>query len=94
MPDLLHELWEDDDGYGAGFGRVSEIGDIARAKMEPGAHFVLEIWASSWREAMRCYEERAYGEFGKSYEQFPDMIYTDADAADQQAYLLTRGNVR
>ena len=62
--------------------------------MEPEHRFVFEIWASSWREAMRRYEERAYGEFGKSYDQLTDTIYTDAHAAEQQAYLLLRGNVR
>ncbi len=94
MPKLLHELWEDGDGYGSGFGRVNEIGDQSRAKMEPEARFVFGIWASSWREAIREYEERAYGEFGKSYDRQPDTIYTDVDAAEQQEYLLRRGQIR
>jgi hypothetical protein len=92
MPDLLHEFWRDADS--GGFGRVSEIGDISRSKIEPDHRFVFEIWASSWREAMRRYEERAYGEFGKSYDHLADTIYTDLDAAEQQAYLVVRPNVR
>jgi hypothetical protein len=81
MPNLLHEFWTDGDS--GGFGRVSEIGDRSRAKMEPEHRFVFEIWASSWRAAMRGYEERAYGEHGKSYDQLTDIIYTDADVAEQ-----------
>jgi hypothetical protein len=92
MADLLHEFWRGEtDGE---FGRVSADGDMLRAKIAPELHFVFEVWAGSWREAMRLSDERAYGEFGKTYDHFPDTIYTDDEVADQQAFLRGRTNVR
>lgn len=41
---------------------------------------------------MRLYEERAYNEYGKSYDHLPEMIYTDADLEEQLAYLAVRGS--
>lgn len=73
---------------------MSKIGDEFRAKISPDMKFVFEAFAASWSQAMRLYEERAYDEYGKSYDHFPDTIYTDADLEDQQAYLIMRGNVR
>jgi hypothetical protein len=92
MANLLHEFWRGpDDGE---FGRVSAEFDQGRAKMAPELRFEFEIWAGSWREAMRLYEERAYDEFGKTYDHFPDTIYSDEDEADQRAFLRVRGHVR
>lgn len=92
MPDLLHEFWRDDDG--GSFGPVNADRDALRINTFPKLRYVFEIRAGSWREAMRLYEERAYGEFGKSYDHFPDTIYTDEDLAEQKAFLRTRTNVR
>jgi hypothetical protein len=92
MPDLLHEFWRGETN--GQFGRVSAEGDKVRANTAPELRFAFEIWAGSWREAMRLYEERAYSEFGKSYDHFPDTIYSDTDVTEQQAYLQGRADVR
>lgn len=39
---------------------------------------------------MRLYEERAYNEYGKSYDHLADLIYTDADLGEQLAHLAIR----
>ena len=92
MADLLHEFWRGEtDGE---FGRVSAEGDRLRAKVSPELRFVFEVWADSSREARRLYEERAYGEFGKTYDHLPDMIYIDEEAASQLTFLRIRANVR
>lgn len=92
MPKLLHEFWSD--ATGGSFGCVSAERDRERSRIWPQLRFDFEIWAVSWREAMRLYEERAYGEFGKSYDHFPDTVYTAEDEAVQRAYLAVRGDVR
>jgi len=61
--------------------------------MAPDIHFEFEIWAASWREAVRLYEERAYGEFGKSYDHFPNTVYTIDEVEEQRAYLNIRAGV-
>jgi hypothetical protein len=92
MADLLHEFWKGGDS--GEFGRVSADGDLIRSKTAPELRFEFEVWAGSWREAMRLYEERAYGEFRKANDHLPDTIYTDEDRAEQQAFLRVRANVR
>ncbi len=73
---------------------MSGESDLLRAKIWPEIRFEFEIWSSSWREAMRLFEERAYGEFGKSYDDTPDTVYTSDDETKQRAYLSVRGKVR
>lgn len=88
MPDLLHEFWKNETS--GMFGRVSAGGDRIRQEHWPDMEFQFEIWAPCYSIAKRLYEERAYGEFGKAYDDFPDTIYTAADAAEQREYLATR----
>lgn len=88
MPDLLHEHWTEETG--GRFTPVSEHSDRLHRQISPNERFLFEIWAPSWREAMRLYDEKAYGEFGKSYDHIPDDPYTEEDAAEQRAYLLRR----
>jgi hypothetical protein len=90
MADLLFEFWCSE--FEGNFSRVSKEFDASRAEMPLDTQFVFEVRASSWREAMRLYEERAYGEFGKSYDHFPDIVFTEAEAAEQQSYLKIRGS--
>jgi hypothetical protein len=92
LPDLLHECWgEKESGE---FGRVNAHNDLTRAQRAPHEGFLFEIWAPSWHEAMRLHDERAYGEFGNSYDHMPDTAYTEEDAAEQRAYLARRPDTR
>ena len=91
MHDLLHEYWANDEG--GDFGPVSERRDQLRPSLVPNAHKVFELRASIWNEAMRLYNERLdYGEYVPP-DGVEDHVYTDDEAAKQEAYLAVR-NVR
>ena len=88
MPELLHEYWENDDG--GAFSPVTELGDRQRPQLTPNSRLVFAVRASSWFEAMQRYQERlGYGDYTPP-EDVPDHIYTDAEFAEQEAYLRTR----
>jgi hypothetical protein len=89
MPDLLHEFWEDGDGFT--FSVVSDAHDNFRAKINPNGRFLYEVWAPSWEQAMeRHYEREEYGPY-KRIEDLEEHFYTEEEAAEQQAYLRVRG---
>ena len=91
MPKLLHEYWENEDG--GEFGPVQERADQMRPDLMPGSHFVFEIWASSWQQAMQTHNERlSYGDYQPA-DGVPDHFYTVEEQIAQDAYLLRR-NVR
>ena len=92
MPDLLHEFWRSE--FGGSFGPVSKASDDFRTKVSPDMKFVFEVLAASYNQALRLYEERAYDEYGKTYDPSTDTIYTEPDLRDQLSYLAVRGNVR
>ncbi len=88
MPELLHEYWENDQG--GEFGPVRQRADELRQSLTPNSRKVFELQASSWYEAMRLYNARLdYGAYVPP-EGIDDHVYTDNEAAQQEAYLAVR----
>jgi len=88
MPELLHEYWENEDG--GEFSPVRERSDQLRSTLTPGARYAFSLRASSWHQAMQLYQDRlGYGEY-RPVEGVPDYVYTDEEAAEQDAYLSAR----
>jgi hypothetical protein len=91
MPELLHEYWENE--AGGEFGPVRMGSDQLRPALTPNARKVFDLRASSWFEAMRLHNERlGYGDHIPP-DGIDDQLYTDKEAAEQEAYLLVR-NIR
>lgn len=90
MPALLHECWQDEEDDSLEFGPVSQRGDGARASMSPKARLLFSLRASSFHEAMQAYQERlGYGDYVPP-EGEPDLLYTEAELAAQEAWLRVR----
>jgi hypothetical protein len=90
MATLLHEYWEGNDG--AEFAVVRQRNDELRPATMPNARFVFSVLADSWHQAMQLqYDELDFG----TYEPVAGVedVYSDEEAAEQQAYLKRR-NVR
>lgn len=91
MPKLLHEYWENETG--GEFGLVRERSDLLRPTLMPNARLVFSLHASSRNEAMQLRNTRlGYGDY-KPAQGFPNHVYTDEEAIEQEAYLRRR-NVR
>lgn len=89
MPELLHECWEYEEGASS-FGSVTEMSDRQRPYLMPGARLVFTLRASSFQQAMRLsYEHLDYGEY-RPPEGAGDIVYSEADEAEQQDYLRIR----
>jgi hypothetical protein len=90
MATLLHEYYESDDG--AEFAVVRERNDELRPAITPNARFVFSVLAESWHQAMqRQYDKLDFGIYDP--EGTEDYVYSDEEAAEQEAYLKRR-NVR
>jgi hypothetical protein len=88
MPDLLHEYWANDDG--GSFGPVRVDRDEQLPILVPNGRLVFSLRARSWYQAMRLHNERlGYGDFVPE-PTLPDYLYSDAEAAEQDAYLSYR----
>lgn len=87
MATLLHEYWEGEDE--AEFAAVRERTDELRPSMMPNARFVFSVLADSWLQALQLqYDQLGYGTFNPI--GFADEVYSDGEAAEQQAYLKRR----
>jgi hypothetical protein len=87
MATLLHEYWGNEDG--GYFSVVSEAFDEKRPLILPNALLIVSILADSWHEAMqRRNDQLDYGSFDSAGVE--DNIYSNEEAADQQAYLTRR----
>jgi len=90
MPDLLHEYWYEDEQAMGAFGPVREREDRRRAASEPKARLVFSLWAASFNQALQGRNERlGYGEY-VPVEGVPDHFYSEAERAEQDAYLRVR----
>lgn len=88
MADLLHEYWANEEG--GEFGPVRKRSDDFRPILTPGARCIFSFRASSWHRAMKMHNERlGYGDYQPD-EGVADHIYTDEEAAEQNAYLGAR----
>jgi hypothetical protein len=88
VPDLFHEYWETDDG--GAFGKVEEWSDRQRPWLMPGARLVLSVRAASFNHAMQLYYEAlGYGTYMVP-DGVPDIVYSDEDDQEQQAYFGVR----
>ena len=88
MPDLLHEYWVNAENS-AQFGVVRAYNDEVRATMAPGSKLMFSLHASSWHQAMKlCQEQLGYDYHPPK--DVPNLVYTEAEKAEQQAYLAVR----
>ncbi|MDP9422378.1 MAG: hypothetical protein M3Q19_06015 [Pseudomonadota bacterium] len=88
MASLLHEYWAEEDG--GMFGAVREHNDGVRLKMMLGAQLIHSFMACSWFEAEKIhYELQGFGEFIPP-EGETDVVYTEDEQVEQQAYLNRR----
>ena len=89
MADLLHEYWENDTGDGE-FCPVKATNDATRQATTPQARLIFAVHAGSWFAAMQLYHDRlGYGRYVPPAGGL-NHHYSDAEKAEQDAYLLTR----
>ncbi len=90
MPDLLHEYWYDEEEATGAFGPVGAHADRQRAALNPKALLLFSLRAASFNQAMQAsYERLGYGAY-VPVEGVPDHFYTEAERAEQEAYLRVR----
>ena len=91
MVDLLHEIWEDQEGGGIGREMcvVSAKTDEQRRTITPESRLVHSFYAPSYNNAMqRFYDWCGHGTYKPM--DGPDDIYSESDLAEQQSYLRIR----
>ena len=88
MAELLHEFWKTDQG--GEFGIVTADRDRQLTVAHPGGRVAWQVRAPSFVQAVRRFNEECLGDFSQTYDEYPDVPYSDEDAAAQDAYLAVR----
>ncbi len=90
MPDLLFEIWKDDENRSTQMGMVHPQGDRARLFVSPNAVLVHSFSARSDFEAFRHNNDWQGFEPWMPPEGLEEHFFTEEEVAVQQAYLRER----
>lgn len=88
MAELVYEIWED--GGAQEMERVSLVGDWRRRATRPGAALVHSFTAASYGEALAAFCAWNGNDKWQPAPGFEDHVFTDAEEAEQRAYLAVR----
>jgi hypothetical protein len=90
MPTLRHEVWKNPANHSIEFCVASARGDELRLKLAPHAELIHVLDDSSREEAMCAYYDwQGWGPY-RPVEGLDDLVYTEDEAREQQAFLLLR----